>query len=115
MQALMNTSVSSWSSSTQVLANLANVTPTMAPAVVNHYNVTPVVDVYASVDGRDLGGVAADIEKVVAPYRTHLPRGTDLEVRGQAETMRSSFIGLQLGLVISVVLVYVLIVLNFQS
>ncbi len=115
MQALMNTPVSNGSSATQVLANLANVKPVMTPAVVNHYNVTPVVDVYASVDGRDLGGVAADIGKIVEPYRGHLSRGTDLEVRGQVETMESSFTGLELGLAISVVLVYLLIVVNFQS
>ena len=115
MQALMNTPVSNGSSATQVLANLANVKPMMTPAVVNHYNVTPVIDVYASVDGRDLGGVAADITKIVSPFRDHLPRGTDLEVRGQVETMESSFTGLELGLAMSVVLVYLLIVVNFQS
>jgi len=115
MQALLNTPVSNGSSSPQVLGNLANVTPMMMPAVVNHYNVTPVVDVYASVAGRDLGGVTDDIEKLVGPYRQHLPRGTSLEVRGQVETMKSSFLGLELGLVMSAVLVYLLIVVNFQS
>jgi multidrug efflux pump subunit AcrB len=115
MQALMNTPVSNGNSSPQVLANLADVKPEMTPAVVNHYDVTPVVDVYASVDGRDLGGVADDITKVVAPFRKHLPRGTDLEVRGQVQTMQSSFSGLLFGLAMSVVLVYLLIVVNFQS
>jgi CzcA family heavy metal efflux pump len=115
LQALMNTPVSNGSSSPQVLANLASVTPAMTPAVVNHYNVTPVVDVYASVDGRDLGGVSDDIEKVVAPFRSKLPRGTDLEIRGQVQTMQSSFSGLTFGLIMSVVLVYLLIVVNFQS
>ena len=115
LQALMNTPVSNGSSSPQVLANLASVTPAMSPAVVNHYNVTPVVDVYASVDGRDLGGVSDDIQKVITPFRTHLPRGTDLEIRGQVQTMQSSFSGLTFGLIMSVVLVYLLIVVNFQS
>jgi CzcA family heavy metal efflux pump len=115
MQALMNTPVSNGISSPQVLANLADVKPEMGPAVVNHYNVTPVVDIYASVDGRDLGGVADDIAKALAPFRKHLPRGTDLEMRGQVETMKSSFSGLSFGLVMSVVLVYLLIVVNFQS
>ena len=115
MQALMNTPVSNGTSAPQVLANLAEVTPEMTPAVVNHYNITPVVDVYASVDGRDLGGVDSDIEKAVAPFRKHLTRGTDLEIRGQVQTMRSSFTGLEFGLVMSVVLVYLLIVVNFQS
>jgi multidrug efflux pump subunit AcrB len=115
MQALMNTPVSNGSSSPQVLANLADVKPEMSPAVVNHYNVRPVVDIYASVDGRDLGGVADDISREIAPFRKHLPRGTDLEVRGQVETMKSSFSGLSFGLVMSVILVYLLIVVNFQS
>jgi multidrug efflux pump subunit AcrB len=115
MQALLNTPISNGTGSPQVLANLASVKPEMTPAVVNHYNVTPVVDVYASVDGRDLGGVADDIQNLIAPFRNHLPRGTDLEVRGQVETMRSSFRGLLFGLVMSVVLVYLLIVVNFQS
>jgi len=115
MQALMNTPVSNGSSSPQVLANLANVKPEMTPAVVNHYNITPVVDVYASVDGRDLGGVADDISKAVEPFRKHLSRGTDLAIRGQVETMASSFSGLSFGLVMSVILVYLLIVVNFQS
>ena len=115
MQALMNTPVSNGNSSPQLLANLANVKPEMSPAVVNHYNVTPVVDVYASVDSRDLGGVADDIDKAIAPFRKHLPRGTDLQISGQVETMKSSFSGLSFGLVMSVVLVYLLIVVNFQS
>jgi len=112
---LMNTPVSNGSASPQVLANLAAVTPEMTPAVVNHYNVTPVVDVYASVDGRDLGGVATDIAQTVEPFRKRLPRGADLEIRGQVQTMQSSFAGLLFGLVMSVILVYLLIVVNFQS
>src|SRR5581483_5831873 len=115
MQALMNTPVSNGNSAPQVLGNLADVKPEMTPAVVNHYNVTPVVDVYASVDGRDLGGVADDIAKAVAPFRKHLSRGTDLAIRGQVETMQSSFSGLSFGLLMSVILVYLLIVVNFQS
>src|SRR5205085_5463066 len=115
LQALMNTPVSNGTASPQVLANLAAVTPEMKPAVVNHYNVTPAVDVYASVDGRDLGAVAKDISETVQPFRGHLPRGTDLEIRGQVHTMQSSFAGLLFGLVMSVILVYLLIVVNFQS
>jgi multidrug efflux pump subunit AcrB len=115
LPALMNTPVSNGITSPQILANLASVKPVMTPAVVNHYNVTPVVDVYASVDGRDLGGVAQDIDSVVAPFRDHLSRGTNMQIRGQIETMRSSFTGLEFGLIMSVVLVYLLIVVNFQS
>jgi CzcA family heavy metal efflux pump len=115
MQALMNTPVSNGASQPQVLANLAEVKPEMTPAAVNHYNITPVMDVYASADGRDLGGVANDILKVVEPFRKRLPRGTDLEIRGQVKTMQTSFQGLLFGLAMSVVLVYLLIVVNFQS
>ena len=116
LQALMNTPMSgATGSSQQVLANLASVRPMTTPAVVSHYNVAPVVDVYASVDGRDLGGVAADTQKLLEPFRKQLPRGTQMEVRGQVETMESSFFGLSIGLVMSIVLVYLLIVVNFQS
>jgi len=116
IQALMNTPVSGPSNaSSEILANLATVTPTTNPAVVTHYNILPTVDVYASVDGRDLGGVSDDTDNILAPFRDHLPRGTTLNVVGQVETMRSSFEGLALGLVMSIVLVYLLIVVNFQS
>jgi CzcA family heavy metal efflux pump len=116
LQALLNTPVSGGAgSSPEILANLASVIPTMNPAVVTHYNVLPAVDVYASVAGRDLGGVASDTEKVLAQFRDHLPRGTQMNVDGQVETMASSFEGLLIGLVMSIVLVYLLIVVNFQS
>jgi CzcA family heavy metal efflux pump len=116
LQALMNTPVSAGAGSSQeILANLATVIPTMNPAVVTHYNVLPAVDVYASIGGRDLGGVASDTEKVLAQFRDHLPRGTQMNVVGQVETMTSSFQGLLIGLVMSIVLVYLLIVVNFQS
>ncbi len=83
--------------------------------MVNHYNVQPVIDVYASTQGRDLGGVASDIMKTLKPFEDHLPRGTQIIVRGQVETMKSSFIGLGFGLLGAIVLVYLLIVVNFQS
>jgi CzcA family heavy metal efflux pump len=116
LQELMNTPISgSNAGSQQVLANLASVTPKMAPAVVSHYNIQPSIDVYASVDGRDLGGVADDTVKALAPFREKLPRGTQMNVVGQVGTMTSSFEGLLIGLVMSIVLVYLLIVVNFQS
>ncbi len=116
LQSLMNTPISgSTSDQPQILANLANVSPITTPAVVNHYNITPVVNVYASVDGRDLGGVADDTQKILDSFRSKLPRGTQMIVRGQVETMKSSFQGLLIGLVMSIVLVYLLIVINFQS
>ncbi|MGB9234237.1 MAG: efflux RND transporter permease subunit [Terriglobales bacterium] len=113
---LMNTPVTNGSpQSAQVLGNLAQLTPTARPAVVNHYNVQPVIDVYASTQGRDLGGVSSDIAKVLKPFQDHLPRGTQIIVRGQVVTMRSSFFGLGFGLLGAIVLVYLLIVVNFQS
>ena len=116
MQELMNTPVSAGPGTTQeILANLASVTPMMNPAVVTHFNVLPSVDVYASVAGRDLGGVADDTEKALQQFRDHLPRGTQMNVVGQVQTMTSSFEGLSIGLVMSIVLVYLLIVVNFQS
>jgi hypothetical protein len=117
LQDLMNTPVTGGSSQTapQVLGNLAQLTPVARPAVVNHYNVQPVIDVYASTQGRDLGGVASDIMKVLKPFQEHPPRGTQIVVRGQVETMRSSFFGLGVGLIGAIVLVYLLIVVNFQS
>lgn len=99
----------------QVLANLATVTRTNAAPVVTHYNVTPVIDVFGGVDGRDLGGVLRDIEPLVEQARKELPRGSFIVMRGQADTMRSSYRGLMLGLVGAIVLVYLLLVVNFQS
>ncbi len=99
----------------QILGNLVQLAPTARPAVVSHYNVQPVIDVYASTQGRDLGAVAKDTEKVLQPFMNHLPRGSRIVVRGQVETMRSSFVGLGIGLLGAILLVYFLIVVNFQS
>ena len=99
----------------QLLVNLADLQRISGPAVVTHYNVQPVVDVYASVQGRDLGGVAAEVQKIVDGAQKDLPRGSFTTIRGQVETMHSSFVGLGGGLIFAVVLVYLLIVVNFQS
>jgi len=99
----------------QLMGNLVQLTPTVAPETVNHYDVQPVMDVYSSTQDRDLGAVARDTDTVLAGFKDKLPRGTRLVVRGQVSTMRSSFIGLGLGLVGAIVLVYLLIVINFQS
>ena len=116
MQDLLNTPVNGSSGAApQVLANLVGVKTTTRPAVVSHYNIASAVDVFASVDGRDLGGVAGDTNKVLDEFKKHLPRGTSITVRGQVETMRSSFVGLGVGVVMAIVLVYLLIVVNFQS
>jgi len=99
----------------QLLSNLVQVQPVARPLTVNHYDVQPVIDVYASTQDRDLGAVYSDTDKVLATFEDRLPRGTHIVVRGQVETMRSSFIGLGLGLAGAILLVYLLIVINFQS
>ena len=84
-------------------------------AVVSHYNVAPVIDIFGAAVGRDLGGVADDIYKIIGESRQQLPRGSRVVVRGQVQTMRASYVGLLSGLAFSIVLVYLLIVVNFQS
>jgi multidrug efflux pump subunit AcrB len=123
LQALMNTPVNApRAPAPQVLANLATVQPSVTPALVSHYNIQPVMDIYAAVQDRDLGGVGRDTLAMLKQFegkdkngKSILPRGTQVVLRGQAETMRSSFLGLGFGLVMSIVLVYLLIVVNFQS
>jgi CzcA family heavy metal efflux pump len=116
LQDLMNTPVTNPNvQNAQLLSNLVQLTPLVRPAVISHYNVQPVIDVYASTQDRDLGGVSRDVNKALQPFRQHLPRGTQLIVRGQVVTMTSSFIGLGVGLLAAIVLVYFLIVVNFQS
>src|SRR5690349_4974331 len=116
VQALMNTPVGSPSApAPQVLANLATIKPATTPAAIYHYDITPVVDVYASVQGRDLGGLASDVREVLKQFNGKLPKGTHITLRGQVETMTSSFVGLAFGLIMAIVLVYLLIVVNFQS
>jgi multidrug efflux pump subunit AcrB len=100
---------------TELLTNVSTVVRRNTVGVVTHYNVQPVFDIYANVAGRDLGGVASDVDHVVADARKTLPRGTTIVVRGQVQSMRSSFIGLGLGLAFAIVLVYLLMVVNFQS
>jgi len=114
MQDLMTIPVTS-PQGTQLLSNLVQLYPVARPATVNHYNVQPVIDVYASTQDRDLGAVAAETDKVLKTFDGQLPRGTHIVVRGQVVTMRSSFFGLGLGLVGAILLVYMLIVINFQS
>lgn len=114
LQDLMNIPVVS-QRGPQLMGNLVQIGPTVRPATVNHWNVQPVIDVYAGTQDRDLGSVAADTDKVLKTFDGHLPRGTRIVVRGQVSTMRSSFIGLGAGLAGAIVLVYLLIVINFQS
>ncbi len=99
----------------QLLANMVSVGRSAVPEIVNHYNVTPVIDVYANVDRRDLGGVGNGVEKIIEEITPKLPRGTTVELRGQVRTMESSFLRLGLGMIFAVVLVYLLMAVNFQS
>ena len=99
----------------QLLGNLVQVRTTSEPAVITHYNIRPAIDLYVSVEGRDLGSVASEIDRIVSDARATLPRGTELTMRGQIETMRTSYLGLGAGVATAIVLVYLLIVVNFQS
>jgi multidrug efflux pump subunit AcrB len=99
----------------QLLGNLAELSRSVSAANVNHYNVQPVYDVFANVQGRDLAAVAADVQKAVDAIRPELPRGSTIVIRGQVETMNSSFAGLAAGLLFAVLLIYFLMVVNFQS
>ncbi len=99
----------------ELLGNLASVERRESPVIVNHYNVQPVFDVLANVQGRDLGGVADQVNKVVDEYKSKLPRGTFLSVRGEVQSMNKSFAGIGAGILLAIVLVYFLMAVNFQS
>jgi multidrug efflux pump subunit AcrB len=99
----------------QILANLAIISRVNVPPVISHYDVQPVIDIYGGVDGRDLGGVLRQIEPVIDQVKADLPRGGSIVMRGQAETMKTSYINLGIGLVGAIVLIYFLLVVNFQS
>ncbi|TSA22196.1 efflux RND transporter permease subunit, partial [bacterium] len=100
---------------TQVLANLAPVTLKNTSPIYSHYDVQPVIDVYAGISSRDLGGVLEDVAPLIEKVNKQLPKGSFIMVRGQAETMRSSLIGLVIGLLMAIALVYLLLVVNYQS
>jgi multidrug efflux pump subunit AcrB len=117
LQDLVNTPVTTGSTSVSpsIMASLVSMQRGTGMAVVSHYNVAPVIDIFGGVSGRDLGGVAGDINKLIDAARPQLPRGSRVVVRGQVQTMRSSYIGLLSGLVFAILLDYLLIVVNFQS
>jgi multidrug efflux pump subunit AcrB len=116
-QALQNTPISGSypGAAPQILGNLVQTSTTARPAEVSHYTTQPMINVYASVDGRDLGSVADQVEKDVQAIEKDLPRGSHIVVRGQVQTMKSSFTGLGFGLIGAIILAYLLIVVNFQS
>jgi len=99
----------------QVLGNLASVVPGAEQGTISHYDAQPVIDIYSNVEGTDLGSVTRAMEKIVAGHEKDLPRGSHFIFRGQSETMYRSYVGLLSGLAFSIVLVYLLIVVNFQS
>ena len=101
--------------SQQLLGNLVDAQAARQPAVMSRYNIAPVIDVYVSVQGTDLASVASKVQKLVDEMRPTLPRGSRVDIRGQVQTMQSSFIGLGVGLAMAIVLVYLLIVVTFQS
>jgi len=99
----------------QLLANVASFSRTNSQPIYSHYNVMPVVDVFGGVSGRDLGGVLGDLKPIIAAAKKSLPHGSSIVLRGQAQTMSSSFLGLSVGLLMAVALIYLLLVVNFQS
>ncbi|MGB2888420.1 MAG: efflux RND transporter permease subunit [Candidatus Acidiferrales bacterium] len=117
LQALQNIPVTGANPSTPpgILATLASFNRGAEMGIVSHYDIEPLIDIYGSVQGTDLGSVAREITPIIEQTKKELPRGSRITVRGQIETMRSSFIGLLAGLFFSIVLVYLLIVVNFQS
>ena len=99
----------------QVLGAIADISRVQSPAVVSHYAIQPVVNIFATTQGRDLGAVSNDVSDVLKSFEAKKPKGTTLMLRGQVNTMNSAFSGLLYGLVVAVVLIYLLIVVNFQS
>jgi len=108
-------SLSGAAGAVQLLSNLVDVKRSYGPVIINHYNVAPVFNVFANVDRRDLGSVGRAVERIMKEEQASLPRGTTLALRGEYDTMRSSFFRLGLGIVFAVVLVYLLMAVNFQS
>jgi multidrug efflux pump subunit AcrB len=116
IQDLMNVPVSAaGAAKKEILGDVSTVSRGTTMAAVYHYNIQRVLDIFGSVEGRDLGGAATDITRVVDANRKNLPRGSTVTIRGQIDTMRTSYSGLLAGLGFAIVLVYLLIVVNFQS
>ena len=99
----------------QLLGNVVTYTRTAQSSVVSRYNTNSMINIHASIQGRDLGSVSRDIDAVIAKAQENLPRGVDLHVRGQIQTLKTAFTGLSIGLAVAIALVYLLVVVNFQS
>jgi multidrug efflux pump subunit AcrB len=117
ISALLNTPVSleGGSRSPLLLSNLVSVDRTTTPVALNHYNVQPVFDVFANVQGADLGSVADSVDRVVEDFRGKISKASTITVRGQVQSMNEAFVGLGLGIAFAILLVYFLMVVNFQS
>jgi len=115
LQNMPVTSNTGTAANSQLLGGLATIERTPSNAVASHYNVRPVIDIYATTQGRDLGGVAADIRKVMQDTAHDVPKGASVVLRGQVTTMTSAYQQLLVGLASAIVLIYLLIVINFQS
>jgi multidrug efflux pump subunit AcrB len=109
------TSSSEDSGTPRYLGGLAQITQGPSPGVVSHYNVQPVIDLFGDTQGRDLGAVSADISKILSETKKDLPRGSYVAVRGQVQTMNNAYSQLYFGLAGAIVLIYLVIVVNFQS
>src|SRR5258708_6077625 len=99
----------------EILGNGANISRSQTSPVLDHYNIRPVINIYANVDGKDLGYVSDQVNRLVQEAKGKLPRGSFIDLRGQVLTMQDSFVGLGLGLMFSIVLIYLLMVVNFHS
>jgi CzcA family heavy metal efflux pump len=117
INALQNTPIPihTMNNRTELLGNMATLTPAIQPVVVNHHNGQPVFDIYANTQDSDLGSVAARVEKIVKEESAHLPPGTKIIIRGQVESMNEAFDRLGIGLTFAALLVYLLMVVNYQS
>ena len=115
LQALRNLPLTVKAGTAEILNDVTSITRGEGMASVNHYDIQRTIDIFGAADGRDLGSVGAEIDRVVAAARSRLVRGSEIRVRGQVDTMRKSFAGLVAGLAFAIVLVYLLIVVNFQS
>jgi multidrug efflux pump subunit AcrB len=112
---LGNLMVTGKSGGAQILGGLASIKRGVGDAVVSHYNIQPLYDIFATTQDRDLGAVAAHINRIVHDTASQLPKGSRVTVRGQVQTMNSAFMGLGFGLIGAIVLIYLLIVVNFHS
>jgi multidrug efflux pump subunit AcrB len=115
LQALRNLPLTSQNGTPEILNDITSISRGNGMAVVNHYDIQRTIDIFGAADGRDLASVGAEVEKIVNANRRSLVRGSEMLVRGQLETMRTSFAGLIAGLIFAIMLVYLLIVVNFQS